>query len=321
MGYGSSYYDDVRTARQHIGATRAATRETFAHSTAAEQGKVESLHPDMNIFGPKVRESRDTPSKPNKTPVALIFDVTGSNRNNVPLAWKNVPTMMGLLNGFDIVPDPEILWGAVGDVQYHRNAPIQIGQYEVGKVLDEQLAKLFLKEDGGGNAGESYELIAYYFSRHVLTDSLERRGKPGYLGFFADEEPQSKVDPQQVREWIGDSIGKAIPTRKIFDELRQKFVTFGFMTGGASYDGSKVYEEWAKYMPREYLLKLPNPEALVHTYIAAMALHSGSMTFEEIRVALEQDWKATPDVAAATLKSITPLAESLQAQVEESVFQ
>ena len=56
MGYGS-YYSDVRVAREAIGTTRSSA-SAFDYSERAKSGKVQSVHPDLNIFK-KVRECLD----------------------------------------------------------------------------------------------------------------------------------------------------------------------------------------------------------------------------------------------------------------------
>src|SRR6478672_3000533 len=88
----------------------------------------------MDPFGVPVRESRDSAEHPNSTPIAVLFDVTGS---------------MG-------------------------RVPLQVGQFESDNRMDDQLRTIFLEGNGGGQKSESYELATYFIARHTVTDAWEK---------------------------------------------------------------------------------------------------------------------------------------------------
>lgn len=323
MGSGTNYYSDVSTARAAIGQQRQTTDSTFAHSRNAEARKVAALHPDLDVRGPngtRIRECLDMPSHPTTTPIGIIFDVTGSNQRNVPQFWEHAPSLMGILQGFPIVPDPSVLWAAVGDAQYHHGAPIQIAQFENGAVLDEQLRKLFLRENGGGNDGESYEIMAYYFSKFVRLDSVIRRKTPGHLAFFADEKPFPMLRAAQVREHLGDSLREDIPTTQVFAELRKNFTPWAILMGGASDRSSYEYQAWLQYFPESHLLVMRDPAASIHTFVSALAIDTGSMTVDEVRQHLLHDWKASRSIANEVMYSLEPLIAARASKIDESIF-
>ena len=86
-------------------------------------------HPLMNPKGIKARESRDSAEHPHTTSIVFALDVTGS-MGEIPahLAKQELPHFMKLLLDCK-VPDPQVLFMAVGDATSDL-APLQVGQFE-----------------------------------------------------------------------------------------------------------------------------------------------------------------------------------------------
>jgi len=77
--------------------------------------KQRECHPLMRPHGLRVRESRDSESHPHSLGIILALDVTGS-MGEIPelLAKKELPGFVKLLLDHG-VPDPQVLFMAVGD--------------------------------------------------------------------------------------------------------------------------------------------------------------------------------------------------------------
>ena len=132
---------------------------------------------------------------------------------------------MGLLLRKGYLAHPQILIGGIGDATCDR-APLQVGQFESGIEIDEDLAKLWLEGGGGGQQTESYELAMYFMARHTSIDCLEKRGQRGYLFLIGDEMPYPKVKRKEVarssatgsartsqsRRWSASWSGSTTPT-------------------------------------------------------------------------------------------------------------
>lgn len=153
------------------------------------------IHPDLDPSKiTKARESCDSYSNPNSTPIQLYLDVTGSMgflaeriaKDLLPKIFENLYEQMP-------VTDPHVAFGAIGDVRvggHWNQAPLQVSQFEAEAIpLIEQLRQIYLEGGGGGNREESYDLAWYFSSNFTAIDSFKNRGEKGYLFTIGDEPP------------------------------------------------------------------------------------------------------------------------------------
>lgn len=187
----------------------------------------------LNGDGKNVREALDSAEHPNATPIAVLFDVTGSMRDIPRVLQQKLPQLLGLLQRKGYVEDPQILFGGIGDA-YTDIIPLQIGQFESDNRMDEQLEHMVLEGGGGGGNHESYELAAYYLARHVELACL-KRGKKGYLFIIGDERVYATLNRSHVLKLIGESLEENLSTAQIFEELRAKFEVFFLFAAQGSY--------------------------------------------------------------------------------------
>ena len=121
---------------------RAAGRDAFEHDEDVRRGRAaRRVHQKMNPLGVTVRESRDSDAHPESHAVAVLFDVTGSMQTVPRILQANLPKLMGLLIRKGYLEHPQILIGAVGDATGDA-APLQVGQFESGIEIEEDLGKL-----------------------------------------------------------------------------------------------------------------------------------------------------------------------------------
>src|SRR5216684_3447913 len=121
---------------------------------------------------------------------------------------------MGLLILKGYLEHPQILIGAIGDATCD-TAPLQVGQFESGIEIEEDLGKLFLEGGGGGHITESYELAMYFMARHTAVDCYEKRGRRGYLFVIGDEIPYARVKRTEVAAYIGDGLQADVPIQEL----------------------------------------------------------------------------------------------------------
>jgi hypothetical protein len=171
----------------------------------------------------------------------------------------------------DMLPDAHVLLGSIGDA-YSDRAPLQVGQFEAGNEVDDVLSKIYLEGRGGGTKQESYELGMYYMARHTELDSVKKRNKKGFLFMIGDELPYSKVDPEVVKDVIGDILPAPIPTSDILQELRQKFEVFWiFPNQTQNYSNPTIRAGLEKYFG-DSLINLEAPELITPTILCAIAM-------------------------------------------------
>jgi hypothetical protein len=215
MGSGR-WSTDVYTAAADYRA--ASGQSAFAYS----DGGARTVHPDLDPRGVFMRESRDSDEHPFSTPIAVLFDVTGSMGNVPRVLQTKLPQLLGLLTRKNYAIDPQLMFGAIGDATCDR-APLQIGQFESDNRMDDDLARIILEGGGGGQKRESYELALYFMARHTILDSMINRGRRGYLFIIGDEMPYPWVKPGEVKAVIGDDLPRKIATEDILRELQRKF--------------------------------------------------------------------------------------------------
>lgn len=215
MGYG--YYSHEAHAALLAGRQNLGRGEVFQQT---------ACHPLMNPKGMKVRESRDSADHPNSLGIVFALDVTGS-MGDIPhlLATQELPEFMKLLGACQ-VPDPQVLFMAVGDATSDQ-APLQIGQFETtAELMDQWLTWSYLEGGGGGQFTESYELAFYFAVQHTDLDCWEKRRRKGYLFLTGDEHPYPAVSRHQVEALFGEKLDEDLPLEEVVAAASETFHCF-----------------------------------------------------------------------------------------------
>ncbi|WP_205751756.1 hypothetical protein [Cryptosporangium phraense] len=264
MGSGR-WSTDVYTAAENF---RAATgRSAFAYSDSGAR----TVHPSLDPRGVTVRESRDSAEHPASTPIAVLFDVTGSMGGVPRVLQTKLPQLLGLLLRKGYCTDPQILFGAVGDATCDR-VPLQIGQFESDNRMDDDLANIVLEGGGGGQKTESYELAMYFLARHTDTDA-KRHGRKGYVFLIGDELPYRSVKAREVRDVIGDRISEDIRTETLVAELTRNYHVYYLLPAGTAYAGDRtVLKRWRDLLG-ENVLELDDLDAVCETIALTIGLN------------------------------------------------
>lgn len=169
-------------------------------------------------------ESRDSAGNPESTPIIITFDVTGSNRANAVIAQKKLPDLMAKLQA--VLENPQVAVWANDDVNYVGTNGIQLGEFESDNRIDDSIRNIWITGKGGNNDGESYELLLYAAARKVITDSMEKRGKKGYMFLYADEPFFTSVSSAQINDIFNDTTQADIQIADIIAEAKQKWNIF-----------------------------------------------------------------------------------------------
>lgn len=207
-----------------------------------------SLKDTLNPKGVAVRESRDSADNPNSTPVIAALDVTGSmNRVLEAMARKGLPTLATEIYNRKPVSDPHIMFMGVGDAFTDR-APLQVTQFEADIRIAEQLTDLYLENGGGGNGSEGYALAWYFAAQHTSIDSLEKRGKKGFLFTMGDDGPTPYITPQQAKDIFGDTIEANISGEELLKMVSRKYEVFHLMIEEGSTLNDKVRKQWQELL-------------------------------------------------------------------------
>ena len=207
------------------------------------------LSSDMNPFGVKIRESRDSQEHPNSVAIILALDVTGS-MGHIPheLIRKGLPTIMGSIIEAGIA-DPQLLFLAIGDHVWD-DAPLQVAQFESNdELLDKWLTSIYLEGGGGGNGGESYSLAHYFAAMHTSIDCFEKRGQKGFL-FTIGDEPTLKSYPASVIKGImGESEARDYTATELLEEAQKTYNVYHLhVKKGSNGENPKVMNGWKEIL-------------------------------------------------------------------------
>ena len=235
----------------------------------------ETLDPKkLNSKGLRIREGLDSKEHPESLAIAVFLDVTGSMRNVPVIAQKKLGQLMSVLLGKGYVEHPHILFGAIGDANSDY-VPLQIGQFEQGIELDDQLTKLILEGNGGSQIHETYELAHYFMARHSVIDCWDKRNKKGYFFSIGDEFPYNTIKKNQVLEIIGDELEGDIPTEQIFKELQERYEVFHIIpTQTSNGKNPEIKKLWKEHFDERVLL-LDNADAICETIAMTIAWNEG----------------------------------------------
>ena len=214
---------------------RAATgTDTFAWSAHAKQTGQLRVHQTLDPHGMGVRESRDSAEHPDSNSIIISLDVTGSMDRVVRGIHADLPRLHEMLLGYNYIPHPQILFGAVGDATCDV-VPLQVGQFESDNRMDQNLENMILEGGGGGQKTESYELMLYVAARHTAIDCWEKRGRKGYLFMIGDEMAYPYVRRDIVRTLIDDGLEADVPLQDAINEVRERYHLYYIIPGGASH--------------------------------------------------------------------------------------
>lgn len=259
-------------------ASRAATgTPAFSYTKSAT-----SVHANLNParinskpFGKL--ESRDSTEHPNSNPVLVCFDVTGSNSARAVDFQKRLPNLMDLLNKY--LADPQVAVAANDDYKVEGVNSVQISDFESDNRVDDHIRNIWLVNDGGGNDGESYDLLLYAAARKVVLDSVEKRGKKGYMFMYADEPIFKHVSKAEVKDVFGDAIEKDIPIAEVIEEARRNFNVFLIWPEGGF---RHARDQYVKLFGDDFVLTSQHPNLLCELIASTVGLYESKATPDSV---------------------------------------
>lgn len=241
MGW-TSYSSESRSVRaESLGYSTKSVDDIFV------QNKKREIHESMEPSKALLRESRDSEIHPATVPIIIALDLTGS-MGHIPhqLVKDGLPHMVESMVQKG-VKDPAILFLGIGDHECD-SAPLQVGQFESGdEELDLWLTRTWIEGRGGGNAGESYLLAWYFASKHTITDSMEKRGKKGFLFTIGDEPCLTQLPKRAIDEIMGGSSQVSYTEKELLDAAKEKYHVFHLHIMEGS-NGSYSLGYWEKLL-------------------------------------------------------------------------
>jgi len=305
---GTSWDDDHYSSRSSLRAKTGAP--VFAYSAAVSSGKVEAKAHDKldpTKFKAGVRECRDNPTHPITTPIAIGLDVTGSMKTVPKMIQEKLPQLMGLLGRKGYVEGPTICMAAIGDAMYDR-VPMQIGQFEGGIEIDDDISNLYLEGGGGGNSIESYELFIYFLARCVKADQFEKRNKKGYAFIICDEGLDKTIQASQVEQVFGQKLQADLDTAEVLQEALQNWNIFCIVPNMTShYDSEPMKKFWREQLCQNVLM-LDDPNGITEMIAGTIGVVEGSVDTDELvdDLTSSSTSKGTAESVSRALSTVAP---------------
>ena len=221
------------------------------HSQQAVETIFDRQQAELSYRSSKVicRHSCDPDPFQNATPVIIGFDATASMGYLAKeLATNSVhSTITALLSGKQI-SSPQVLCAAIGDCKSDRY-PLQVTQFEADIRIIQQLLDLYLEGGGGGNNGESYNLLWYFAAYHTRHDHFEKRRKKGYLFTIGDDRCHSGLSAAEISKNFSAPAVYAVSNEELFAKAREKYHIFHIhIEKGSPADGD-IFRQWNQLIP------------------------------------------------------------------------
>lgn len=276
---GSGRWDDDKYTSARASRVKTGV-DDFAYSKKAATTK--EIHPNLDPkrinkkpFGKL--ESRDSTEHPQSNAILMCFDVTGSNIDRARDAQKALPGLMTLVGKY--LPDPQIAFAANDDIHYVGEAATQISDFESDNRVDEHLRNIWLVGQGGGNDGESYDLLLYAAARKTVTDCFEKRGRKGYMFMYADEPFFQQVNGKEVERIFGDADVGDIPIKKILEEVKERYHLFVIWPQGG-YEHARA--QYVRLLGEDAVVTLQHPNLICEMIGSIIGANEGTVSVDEI---------------------------------------
>ncbi len=207
-----------------------------------------SLAPELDPGRIPFRESCDSAANPDSTPIILAVDETGSMGVLAEVIIKQgLGTIMKAIYDRRPVTDPHILCMALGDA-FTDSAPLQVTQFEASvEPLTNQVRKLYLEGNGGGNGGESYALAWLFAATKTRCDAF-KRGRKGFLFTIGDEAPHRSVTREQAQRFAGLPVEADLDARSLLASLKDDWHVFHLIVETSSTKEQNAVQKWRELL-------------------------------------------------------------------------
>ncbi len=196
-----------------------------------------------------IREARDSEDSPESTPVIIGFDVTASMGYLAgELAKNSMDRLIEMILGSRAIKNPQILCSAIGDCKSDK-APLQVTQFESDIRIISELLDLHLEGGGGGNGGESYNLLWYFASKHTVSDCFEKRGEKGFLVTVGDDNCHPDLSASEIKFVFADTVSYPVSNEELLREVRKKYNVIHIHIEDENMPNDRIFDKWKTLLP------------------------------------------------------------------------
>jgi hypothetical protein len=226
--------------------------------------------------GLMLRESIISEENPNPTPIILALDVTGSmGEVAAQIARDELPRLMTEIHSTGVVSDPHVMFMGFDDVHCQGYGALQVSYFEPDLRIVEQLNKMWLVNNGGGNGSESYDLPWYFAGKYTYLDGFEKQGRKGFLFSFGDEPvPYETMSRDELETIFGTGEYENTRPEQSLKMAQEKFQVFHICIESSSHG---MRAGWTELMgPNVLWVKRSEVKHLTDIVLATMAIANGA---------------------------------------------
>lgn len=148
----------------------------------------------------------------------------------------------------------QISFAGIGDVETDK-APLQVTHFESDNRFADQLQKIWLEEGGGGNGGESYNLLWWYAANKTHLNYVKQDKRKGVLITIGDDNVHPELSTRGISKCLDRKYdGAMISNQVLLDAVRDQYEVYHIViTDGSSYtiDNQKRTHKTKEQMEEE----------------------------------------------------------------------
>jgi (2Fe-2S) ferredoxin len=224
------------------------------------------------------------------TPVVVAVDVTGSMQHWPAEIFDRLPLLYQTLSQYR--EEVEVSFIAIGDAHSDRH-PLQVTDFRKGIGLEETLNALYGEGGGGGQARESYELLAYQL---LYRCRCPEAVKP-LLILYGDEGFYEQIDPAQVRRLIGDDLKEPVDARAAWRAVAEAWNVWHLRKAYHGHQEKQILAQWQDVLGPERVIPLDDEKRAVDLALGIIARQWGRLDDFEKNLAARQDAAVVARVA------------------------
>lgn len=243
--------------------------------------------PNLKLVDPKGKTITTT----SKNPIIFGIDGTGSLQTWPGEFFDRAPLLYQTLSKYR--DDVEISFSVIGDT-VSDDWPVQVSDFGKGVTLDSFLNALKPEGRGGPGIRESYELWAHYINQHAQTPNAISP----FLFILGDEKFYDKVDPKQVKQYLGDTLQAPIPSIDVWKSLSQKFDVYLLRKQYPGHD-EEITTQWKEAIGEQKIIPVYDSSRVVDIAMGLVAKKWGNYGDFENNLSARQDEKGIASVMAS----------------------
>lgn len=219
--------------------------------------------PNLDLATP-----RKTISSLSQNPIVVAVDVTGSMQHWPAEIFDRLPLLYQTLSQYR--EDVEVSFVALGDATCDR-FPLQVTDFRKGIGLEETLKALYGEGGGGGQAKESYELLAYSLLYKARCPEAARP----YLILYGDEGFYEQVSPSIVKALLGDDLREPIDARRLWRAVAESWNVYHLRKPYGGQQEREILAQWQEVLGPERVLQLDDEKRAVDLALGLIARQWG----------------------------------------------